>query len=482
VVLADQLYVPKSDLTPALRNRIIRLAAFQNPEFYRAQAMHLPVFGHARVIGCAEDFPQHIALPRGCLTELEELLADWGIHPEIVDERFPGRPIAVRFQGQLRPEQERAARALLAHETGVLSAGTAFGKTVVAAYLIAERAVNTLVLVHRQQLLDQWVARLTSFLGLEPKSIGQIGGGRRKPGGVIDVALLQSLSRQGRVDELVTDYGQVIVDECHHLPAGTFEQVARAVKARYLVGLSATPTRKDGHHPILYMQCGPIRYRSDPRRQAAERPFDHRAIVRPTGFVLPLPGGPDTASTAGPSIQELYSLLAADRERNALIVADVIRAVRAGRSPVVLTERREHLETLADLLRPDVANVVLLHGGLGAKKRREIVQRLTAIEATEERVLVATGRYLGEGFDDARLDTLFLALPISWRGTLAQYAGRLHRLDEGKTEVIVYDYADLGVPVLARMHERRLRGYRAMGYEVSQAASEAREAESIFDL
>jgi len=482
VVLADQLYVPKSDLTPALRNRIIRLAAFQNPEFYRAQAMHLPVFGHARVIGCAEDFPQHIALPRGCLTELEELLADWGIHPEIVDERFPGRPIAVRFQGQLRPEQERAARALLAHETGVLSAGTAFGKTVVAAYLIAERAVNTLVLVHRQQLLDQWVARLTSFLGLEPKSIGQIGGGRRKPGGVIDVALLQSLSRQGRVDELVTDYGQVIVDECHHLPAGTFEQVARAVKARYLVGLSATPTRKDGHHPILYMQCGPIRYRSDPRRQAAERPFDHRAIVRPTGFVLPLPGGPDTASTAGPSIQELYSLLAADRERNALIVADVIRAVRAGRSPVVLTERREHLETLADLLRPDVANVVLLHGGLGAKKRREIVQRLTAIEATEQRVLVATGRYLGEGFDDARLDTLFLALPISWRGTLAQYAGRLHRLDEGKTEVIVYDYADLGVPVLARMHERRLRGYRAMGYEVSQAASEAREAESIFDL
>ncbi len=482
VVLADQLYVPKNDLAPALRNRIIRLAAFQNPEFYRAQAMHLPVFGHARVIGCAEDFPQHIALPRGCLGELEELFTEWGVHLELVDERFSGRAIDVRFQGRLRPEQERAARALLAHETGVLSAGTAFGKTVVAAYLIAERAVNTLVLVHRQQLLDQWVARLTSFLGLEPKSIGQIGGGKRKPGGLIDVALLQSLSRQGRVDELVTDYGQVIVDECHHLPAGTFEQVARAAKARYFVGLSATPTRKDGHHPILFMQCGPIRYRSDPRRQAAERPFDHRAIVRPTRFVLPLPGAPEGVSAPGPSIQELYSLLAADHQRNALIVEDVIRAVRAGRSPVLLTERREHLETLADLLRPEVANVVLLHGGLGAKQRREIVQRLTAIEASEERVLVATGRYLGEGFDDARLDTLFLALPISWRGTLAQYAGRLHRLDEGKTEVIVYDYADLAVPVLARMHERRLRGYRAMGYEVSQVASEAREAESIFDL
>ena len=311
------------------------------------------------------------------------------------------------------------------------------------------------------------MARLTSFLGLEPKSIGQIGAGKRKPGGIIDVALLQSLARQGRVDEVVTDYGQVIVDECHHLPAGTFEQVARAAHARYFVGLSATPTRKDGHQPILFMQCGPIRYQSDPRRQAAERPFEHRAIVRCTQFVLPVPLTPEAAANAGPSIQELYSLLAADQERNALIVEDVIGAVRAGRSPVVLTERREHLETLAGLLSGQAANVITLHGGLGAKQRREIAERLATIDASAERVLIATGRYLGEGFDDARLDTLFLALPISWRGTLAQYAGRLHRLDEGKTEVIVYDYADLAVPVLARMHERRLRGYRAMGYEVS---------------
>ena len=467
VVLANQLYIPKENLSPALRNRVIRLAAFQNPEFYRAQALHLPVFGHARVIGCAEDFPQHIALPRGCLSELEELLAELGVRLDLTDERFPGRPIAARFQGQLRPEQDKAATALLAHDTGVLSAGTAFGKTVVAASLIAARGVNTLVLVHRQQLLVQWVARLTDFLGLEPKSIGQIGGGKRKPSGLVDVALLQSLARRGQVDELVADYGQVIVDECHHLPAGSFEQVARAVHARYLVGLSATPTRKDGHQPILFMQCGPIRFRSDPRRQAAERPFEHRVIVRCTKFLPPAPPAPETSTLTGPGIQEIYSLLVADQERNALITHDVIQAVRAGRSPVVRTERREHLETLAELLRPHVANVISLHGGLGVKSRRGIAERLAAIPAREERVLVATGRYLGEGFDDARLDTLFLALPISWRGTLAQYAGRLHRLDEGKTEVIVYDYADLGVPVLARMHERRLRGYRAMGYEVS---------------
>ena len=467
VVLANQIYLPKENLSPVLRNRIIRLAAFQNPEFYRAQALHLPVFAHARIIGCAEDYPKHIALPRGCLAELKDLMSELGVRLDLTDERFAGQPIDVHFVGQLRPEQEKAATALLAHDTGVLSAGTAFGKTVVAAHLIAARGVNTLVLVHRQQLLEQWVARLTTFLALESKSIGQIGAGKRKPTGVIDVALLQSLARRGQVDELVAGYGQVIVDECHHLPAGSFEQVAKAVQARYLLGLSATPTRKDGHHPILYMQCGPIRYRSDPRRQASERPFEHRVIVRRTQFALPPSSPPETAVVTGLGIQQLYALLAADQERNALIVQDVVGAMRAGRSPVVLTERREHLETLSEFLRSQVANVITLHGGMGVKRRREIAECLAAISAKEERVLVATGRYLGEGFDDARLDTLFLALPISWRGTLAQYAGRLHRLDEGKTEVIVYDYADLGVPVLARMHERRLRGYRAMGYELS---------------
>jgi hypothetical protein len=312
VVLADRLYVPKGELTPSLRNRIIRLAAFQNPEFYRAQALHLPVFGLPRVIGCAEDFPQHIALPRGCLAELAVLLAELGVQLELVDERFTGRPIAVHFRGQLRPEQERAARALLGHDTGVLSAGTVFGKTVVAAYLIAERGVNTLILVHRQQLLEQWVARLASFLGLEPKSIGQVGAGKRRPGGLIDVALLQSLARRGQVDELVADYGQVIVDECHHLPAGTFERVARTAHARYLLGLSATPTRKDGHHPILFMQCGPIRYRSDPRRQAVERPFEHRAIAGDSQFQLAHAGDKGAGIVAGavsqPSLRTLSGL------------------------------------------------------------------------------------------------------------------------------------------------------------------------------
>ena len=468
VVLANQVYVPKEGLSPALRNRVIRLAAFQNPEFYRAQAMHLPVYGHARVIGCAEDLPKHLALPRGCLSELEALLTGLGVRIEVVDQRFGGTPIATAFNGTLRPEQQDAMRAILAHDMGVLSAGTAFGKTVVAAHVIAERKVNTLILVHRQQLLDQWRARLATFLDIDEKEIGEIGGGKKKARGVIDVALLQSLGRQGRVDEIVAGYGQLIFDECHHLPAGTFEQIAKAAPARYVLGLSATPTRKDGHHPILLMQCGPIRYRVDARQQAAGRPFAHRVIVRPTEFGTASPSQPDgaVAGEARPSIQELYAALAADAARNDLIVQDVIAAVEAGRSPVVLTERREHLDVLSEALRSHVAHMVVLHGGMGVKRRREVAQQLLSIPPAEPRVLVATGRYLGEGFDDSRLDTLFLALPISWRGTLAQYAGRLHRLAEGKTEVVIYDYADLQVPMLARMHERRLRGYRAMGYEV----------------
>jgi superfamily II DNA or RNA helicase len=468
VILANQIYIPREGLSPALRNRIIRMAAFQNPEFYRAQAMHLPVHGHARVIGCAEDFPKHLALPRGCLKELEALLAELGVCVEIDDQRFAGVPISPAFTGILRAEQQDAARAILAHDTGVLSAGTAFGKTVVAAYAIAARKVNTLILVHRQQLLDQWKARLATFLDIDQKEIGEIRGGKRKPSGIIDVALLQSLGRGGRVSEIVAEYGQLIFDECHHLPAGTFEQVARAAAARYVLGLSATPTRKDGHHPILFMQCGPIRHRVDLRRQAAARPFSHRVIVRPTEFGSRPPALSNDAAAGQPhpGIQELYAALAADTARNEIIVQDVLTAVETGRSPVVLTERREHLETLSNAIRSQVAHVVVLHGGMGAKRRREIAQQLLGIPPEEARVLVATGRYLGEGFDDSRLDTLFLALPISWRGTLAQYAGRLHRLAEGKTEVVIYDYADLRVPMLARMHQRRLLGYRAMGYQM----------------
>jgi superfamily II DNA or RNA helicase/very-short-patch-repair endonuclease len=467
LVIGDDIYIAKNDLSPALRNRLVRLAAFQNPEFYKAQAMRLPTWDKPRIVACAEDHPRHIGLPRGCLDEVRALLSDAGVSCVVRDKRTSGQALEAEFRGELRPDQQAAASAMLAHDIGVLSAGTAFGKTVVAAWLIAQRRVNTLVLVHRRQLLEQWVERLSAFLDLPAASIGRVGGGRKKRCGMLDIALVQSLVRKGVVDDCVAEYGHVIVDECHHLSAWSFEQVARRAKAKFVTGLSATLTRSDGHHPIIFMQCGPVRHHVDARNQAASRPFGHAVLVRPTAFRPSGEGHPD----ARVRFHELYAELAADRSRNRRICDEVIEAVREGRSPIVLTERNDHLDALAAILTPAVRHLVILRGGMGVREVQATTARLASIPDAEERVLLATGRCIGEGFDDARLDTLFLTLPVSWRGTIAQYAGRLHRVHDRKREVRVYDYADLDVPVLARMFDRRCRGYEAVGYSIVVPAS-----------
>ncbi|MFA6958490.1 MAG: DEAD/DEAH box helicase family protein [Thermoanaerobaculia bacterium] len=467
LVLADELYVAKEGLQPALQNRLLRLAAFQNPEFYRAQAMRRPTWKVPRVIACASDHPRHIELPRGCLADVLQLCEESGIEPSLRDERNNGTPISAPFLGALRPEQQLAAAAMLACDTGVLSAATAFGKTVVAAWLIAQRAVNTLVLVHRRQLMDQWIERLSGFLCISPDAIGRIGGGRDRPTGVIDVALLQSLVRKGEVDERMRDYGHLVVDECHHLPAFTFESVTRRATARFVLGLSATVVRKDGHQPIIFMQCGPVRHRVTATANTAARPFGQRVVVRPTQFFATAASELDSRS----GFQRLCSDLVGDAHRNRQICDDVHDALRDERSPLVLTERNEHLDELESLLRGRVRNLIVLRGGTSRRKRTEIATLLASIPRDEERVLLATGRYVGEGFDDARLDTLLLTLPVSWRGTVAQYVGRLHRLCDGKREVRVLDYADLNVPTLSRMFEKRCRAYEAAGYTIELPAS-----------
>ena len=459
VVRGNLVFVETEGLPSAMLNRLHRLAAFQNPEFYRAQAMRLSTFDKPRVIRCAEEFPKHVALPRGCLGEIIALLESHKVALDLDDQRFVGLPLDVTFHGQLRPDQQAAASDMLAHDDGILSATTAFGKTVVAAWLIAARKANTLVLVHRRQLLDQWRERLASFLDLPIKSIGQIGGGRRSPNGVIDVAVIQSLNRKQVVDDLVANYGHVVVDECHHLSAVSFEQVLRQVKARYVTGLTATPQRKDGHHPIIVMQCGPIRHRVNAKEQALARPFTHSVIPRPTNFRMP-------PSVEKFEMHELYAALAGSKPRNDLIFEDLLTCIKAGRSPILLTERTSQLDEFASRMVSLVKHVVVLKGGMGAKQRRAVAEHLKTIPDGEERVLLATGRYIGEGFDDARLDTLFLATPISWRGTLQQYVGRLHRLHDHKCEVIVYDYVDDAEPVLSKMYSKRVRGYEAVGYVI----------------
>ena len=457
VVLAQRIFVEKAGLPSALLDQIKRLAAFPNPEFHKKQNLRLSTALTPRVIVCAEEHPQHIALPRGCRDDLAELLRGHGVALSVEDERQPGAPLPYRFQGELTPVQQAAVRAMLRHDLGVFVAPPGSGKTVVGAWLVAARAVNTLILVHRKPLLDQWLARLAVFLGIEPKAIGRVGGGKTRATGILDVAMIQSLVRDNAVDDRVAAYGHIVVDECHHVPAVTFERVLSESKARYVTGLTATPYRRDGHHPILAMQCGPVRFVLDAMDEAAARRFRLRLIRQTTGFQSP--------DDAPGSIQTLYAGLARDEPRNAQIVEDVRAALAEGRSPLVLTERRDHLELLAGRLCDAARHVVVMRGGDGTKRRRAILDELAAIPRDEQRLVLATGRYVGEGFDDARLDTLFLALPVSWKGTIVQYAGRLLRRAPGKTEVRVHDYVDALVPVLARMAERRLRGYHAMGFE-----------------
>lgn len=456
-VLADMVYVEKKDLQPAVINRIFRLAAFQNPDFYKTQAMRLSTFGKPRVISCAEDFPTHIGLPRGCLQAVIDFMKHHSINPVIVDERFQGDVIRVNFNGNLTMLQDTAARAILAHDTGILAAATAFGKTVVAAAIIAKRKTNTLILVNRRELMEQWKERLHTFLDINKASIGTIGGGKEKRTGQIDIAVIQSLNQKGSIKEYIKEYGQIVVDECHHVSAYSFEQVLKKAKAKYVFGLTATPARQDGHHPIVHMQCGPIRMRVDAKSQALTRNMQLQVIPRYTPFRLP-------STNTNPGIQEVYQFLVDDEQRNEMIFDDLLKCLEQGRSPILLAERTAHVEYFEKRLQHFAKNVIVLRGGMGKRQREAIREKLAAIGENEERVLIATGKLIGEGFDDARLDTLFLVHPISWKGTLQQYAGRLHRVHLTKTNVQVYDYIDLQVPVLMSMFKKRVKGYKMMGY------------------
>lgn len=457
ITLSNMIYIEKNGLSAQMINQVSRLASFQNPDFYKTQAMRLPTYGKPRVIGCAEDFAKHIALPRGCLNLLSNLFERHGVELSISDERNKGEVVDVNFTGQLSILQDAAARSILAHDTGILSATTAFGKTVVAASIIASRKVNTLVLVHRRELMDQWKERLSSFLNLDAKEIGSIGGGKEKRTGRIDIAVIQSLNHKGQIKDYLTEYGQIVVDECHHVSAFSFEQVLKKARAKYVVGLTATPTRQDGQQPIVLMQYGPIRTRIDAKSQAFVRGFEHKVVPRYTSFQLP-------SLQAVPSIQSIYQFLVDDEKRNELIFDDLLKCLDQGRSPILLAERTAHVEYFEKKLEKFAKNVIVLRGGMGKKQREELRQRIANIADTEERVFIATGKLIGEGFDDARLDTLFLVHPISWKGSLQQYAGRLHRSHANKQDVQIYDYVDIQVPLLMSMYRKRVKGYRAMGY------------------
>jgi hypothetical protein len=366
-VFAQRIFVETKGIPSELLNRIKRLAAFQNPEFFKKQKMRLSTHNTPRVISCFEELPGHVALPRGCRDALQSLLDGYGIALHLDDKRNAGTPTSFSFHGTLSDIQQQTVDELMLHDIGIFVAPPGSGKTVVGAWLAAARNCSTLVLVHRKPLLDQWVAQLSSFLDLPPKEIGTIGSGKNKVNGKLDVAMMQSLIRKDEVADLVANYGQIIVDECHHLPAFSFERVLAEVKAKYVVGLTATPYRRDGHQPIIHLQCGPTRFSLNRKQQATDEDFTRRLILRETGFSLS-----DTDS--GVTIQEIYARLTADQQRNHLILGDIRQVLAEGRSPILLTERKDHLEFLAGELRDTVKHLVVLHGGMGVKQRRKVTE------------------------------------------------------------------------------------------------------------
>ncbi|MBQ3288933.1 MAG: DEAD/DEAH box helicase family protein [Kiritimatiellae bacterium] len=466
ITLGNAVYIRQTELTPALRGRLIRLAAFVNPEYANMQRLRLSVYNTPRVIDRSVNGDDFLILPRGCLDGALETIRNENAEYEIFDKRVSGEPLGrISFVGELRDEQRLAAQELVRHDTGVLAAGTAFGKTVLAAWMIAERKVPTLVLVNRRQLQSQWVERLSQFLDIPKKDIGRMGGGANKLNGRLDVALMQTLTRMDDafLVSAIKGYGQIVVDECHAISAPSFERVAHASSARYFIGLSATVVRQDGQHPIIEMECGPVRYRVDAKKMDAFAAFRHVVRVRPTPFV---PKTESLDKEGAAKFADVVAELADNETRNAMIAADVAACVREGRSPVVISERRGHLDALAELLDGAADHILILRGGIGRRAFKSIREELDAIPPGESRILLATGSYLGEGFDDARLDTLFLTLPISWRGRIVQYAGRLHRQCDRKREVRIYDYLDQRVALCAKMFNRRAEGYRDIGYEM----------------
>ncbi|MBN1930531.1 MAG: DEAD/DEAH box helicase family protein [Desulfobacterales bacterium] len=495
IVRANMLFIPKAGISQKAMNRLKRLASFKNPMFYKQQAMRLTTYGHPRVISCADETKEYMCLPRGCELELVSELEELGIEIRHIDKTHKGRKIDVEFNGQLRDEQSLALNHLMRHDTGILSGTTAFGKTIVAIMLIAERKVNTLILVDKVSLQSQWKERLSEFLivheplpeqpatsakkrGRKKKVsvIGQLSSGKNSLSGVVDIALMQSLSRKGEVKECVKNYGMIIADECHHASAFTYEQILKTTNAKYIYGLTATPTRKDGHHPILFMHCGPIRYRDNPKKQAENRPFDHYIVPRFTSLRVPL-----DIDEQEVSIQQLYTEIMESDFRNQQIIDDVLKNYHQGRNCIVLSLRTAHVESLTKRLKEKVPDVFALMGGMGKKATREIFQSIANIPADRNIILVATGHFIGEGFDEPRLDTLFLAMPISWKGTLQQYAGRIHRLYEAKKEVKIYDYVDIQVKMLEKMYQKRLNGYASMGYKAKGEQLNDTPLDIIFD-
>ena len=491
IIQADGIYIDIRNLKPRLQNAIRRLAAYSNPQFFQNLALGFSTRETPRIVYDGYDEGDYIVLPRGCFEELKRHLSDAEIPYDIVDKRQEGRYIDVSFNGELYPEQAVALERLLNYDIGMLAAATAFGKTVIGANLIARRKVNTLVLVHTVEIMNNWVRDLESFLTINeelptyttPKGrikqrdsvIGTFSSQKKTTTRIIDIAMIGSLGKEDDINPMVRDYGMIIVDECHHAAALTFENVLRASAAKYVYGMSATVKRGDKQERKLLMQLGPIRHRYTAKERAMKQGIGHYVYPRFTRMV-------DLSPSDDRHISELYRLIVDSELRNLQIVVDAVDCIKIGRTPVVMTKYREHAEMLYGLLQGAADHVFLLQGGKSLKARAELREKMADVSRNESMIMVATGQYIGEGFNFPRLDTMLLAMPISFEGNVEQYAGRLNRDYEGKKDVIIFDYIDQHIPMLERMYHRRLRTYKKIGFEVCTEVMDRQEvSNSIFD-
>ncbi|MDB3935995.1 DEAD/DEAH box helicase [Granulosicoccus sp.] len=460
ITLADGIYVERLNLPQPLIYAIARLAAFANPHWHELERVHRSTWKIARYVDKSQLLPMYLRLPRGCTDTVLELLGRYQIELKVQDERISGTSLQVSFTGELLPEQKTALTVLTGHDTGVLHAPPGFGKTVTAAAVIAQRARSTIVIVHTTALLRQWRERLAEFLSIDTSEVGTFGGGRKRQlTGKLDVAGVRSLANLDDEDlaRVLNQYGQVIVDECHHAGAATHTRVLEAVCSRYVLGLTATPKRRDGLEPIVFMHCGPVRHHI---AVSAFTPID-RVLEQLQWSAIP-----DAPAEA--EIQDILSAVAGDLARTAMLADAAVRAWRQGRKVLILTERRGHIDALIEAISQVsdglVPEPIVLHGKLTGRARRKAMDHLSSLADTEPRCIIATGRLIGEGFDHPALDTVVFAMPFAWRGTLQQYLGRLARASLGKRDIRVIDVHDTGNPMLESMWRKRMRGYRALGW------------------
>ena len=490
IVLADGIYIDALNLKPRLQNQIRCMATFDNPAFYKNKRLGYSNYYNFSMIYLGMDIEGYIKIPRGLLENILTACRKSDINYDIQDQREKGRPILVFFQGELREKQDLAAERLLEYDNGILSAATAFGKTVVCSYLIAQRKVNTLILLESTDLILQWEQELKKFLRINEELpeyqtktgrtkkrtsvIGSLKGGKDTMNGIIDIAMIGSLYKKGGFHDRINTYGMVIMDECHHAASATAQAILKKVNAKYVYGVSATPIRSDNLEKINYLLLGPVRYKYTALDRAAEQGIDHFVYPRYTRVI--------GISDYKDDINAAYALVSNSDVRNELILGDIRDCVKRGRTPVILTKYKEHAKFIYDNVQKDADYVFVMYGDNSAKENDSVRTQLKAVPPDKSLILVATGQKIGEGFDYPRLDTLMLAAPVSFAGRLEQYVGRLNRDYEGKQEVIVYDYIDSHISVFDDMYLKRLRTYKKIGFRVMSGAIENKqEVNAIYD-